>query len=169
MADVAEVDDKAPPTLAELLTLLPQQPPFRFIDEFLEVSERHSVARYTFRPDEPFYAGHFPKYPVTPGVILLEMMAQATQAFVIAWAIKAFGRSALDGAFGVFAGAEGVEFLQPVLPGTTLTAHCELIFSRMRLIRSRSELRDAQGRTVARATTTAAVMRTDERPLPHRR
>ena len=47
-------------TGATLLELLPQQEPFRFVDEIVEVDEEHIVARYTFRPDADFYRGHFP-------------------------------------------------------------------------------------------------------------
>ncbi len=60
----------------EVLELLPQQEPFRFVDEILEVDEDHIVARYRFRPDADFYRGHFPGDPITPGVILLESLAQ---------------------------------------------------------------------------------------------
>lgn len=41
---------------AQALALIPQRPPFRFIDELLELSPRHAVGRYTFREDESFYA-----------------------------------------------------------------------------------------------------------------
>ena len=56
-------------TGATLLELLPQQEPFRFVDEIVEVDEEHIVARYTFRPDADFYRGHFPGNPITPGVL----------------------------------------------------------------------------------------------------
>ena len=59
-------------TGATLLELLPQQEPFRFVDEIVEVDEEHIVARYTFRPDADFYRGHFPGNPITPGVLLTE-------------------------------------------------------------------------------------------------
>ena len=62
---------------AEVLALVPQQEPFRFIDEIVELDDEHIVARYTFRPDADFYRGHFPGNPITPGVILTETMAQA--------------------------------------------------------------------------------------------
>ena len=62
---------------AEVLAALPQQAPFRFLDEIVELDDEHIVARYTFRDDEDFYRGHFPGNPLTPGVILVETMAQA--------------------------------------------------------------------------------------------
>ena len=59
-----------------VLALLPQQEPFRFVDEILEVDDDHIVSRYTFRPEADFYRGHFPGNPITPGVLLIEAMAQ---------------------------------------------------------------------------------------------
>lgn len=157
-------DDKAPPTLAELVTLMPQKRPFLFIDEVLEVSDKHAVSRYTFRPDEYFYAGHFPGYPVTPGVILLEMMTQAAQPFIFNWAIPKYGRSGTKGIVCLFATAE-VEFLAPVFPGTTVTIRSELTYFRLGVIRARAETYDPSGVIVARGAANGAVRRTDGTPI----
>ena len=62
---------------AEVLAALPQKEPFRFLDEIVELDDEHIVARYTFREEADFYRGHFPGNPITPGVILIETMAQA--------------------------------------------------------------------------------------------
>ena len=59
-----------------ILAMVPQQHPFRFIEEILELDEEHIVGVYRFRSDEYFYRGHFPGLPITPGVILIETMAQ---------------------------------------------------------------------------------------------
>lgn len=59
-----------------ILNAVPQQHPFRFIDEILEMDENHIVGAYRFRKDECFYKGHFPGRPITPGVLLIETMAQ---------------------------------------------------------------------------------------------
>ncbi len=50
----------------EILALVPQQAPFRFIDNIVSVNEDGIVGQYTFKEDETFYAGHFPGQPVTP-------------------------------------------------------------------------------------------------------
>ena len=62
--------------IQEVLDLVPQQPPFRFIDEIIRLDEEQIVGAYRFREDEYFYRGHFPGRPITPGVILIEAMAQ---------------------------------------------------------------------------------------------
>ena len=72
-----------PLTPDQVLAMLPQQEPFRFVDHILELDEEHIVATYRFRPEADFYRGHFPGDPVTPGVILLEAVGQVG---VVAWA-----------------------------------------------------------------------------------
>ena len=64
-------------TKEEVLALVPQQEPFRFIDEIVELDAEHIVALHTFSPDAEFFRGHFPGNPITPGVILIETAAQA--------------------------------------------------------------------------------------------
>ena len=64
------------PSAEKILSLIPQQSPFRFIDELTFIDENRSEGSYTFKKDEYFYKGHFPDMPVTPGVILTECMAQ---------------------------------------------------------------------------------------------
>ena len=63
-------------TTTEILNLLPYSPPFLFADELVEISEDGAKGTYTYKPDEFFYQGHFTNFPITPGVILTETMAQ---------------------------------------------------------------------------------------------
>ena len=66
----------APLTPKQILTYIPQQAPFRFIDQILYVNENEISGTYKFKQHESFYAGHFPNKPITPGVILLESMCK---------------------------------------------------------------------------------------------
>jgi 3-hydroxyacyl-[acyl-carrier-protein] dehydratase len=61
---------------ALILKTVPQEPPFRFIEEIMELDGECITGAYRFRGDEYFYRGHFPGRPITPGVILIEAMAQ---------------------------------------------------------------------------------------------
>ena len=133
-------------TRARILDLLPQKPPFRFIDAIEELSTAHIVTRYTFKPDEFFYQGHFPGDPVTPGVILAEAMAQA--------GLVALGLYLLETARpGVsmrtlFSECQ-VEFLQVVRPLDTVVVRGELLFWRKNKVKSNVELRLANGELAA--------------------
>ena len=59
-----------------IIQLLPYQAPFLFVEELTYISEHRSEGYYTFKSDECFYQGHFKDKPITPGVILTEVMAQ---------------------------------------------------------------------------------------------
>ncbi len=62
--------------IAGILQLVPFQPPFRFIDEITYLDSDRIEGNFLLKEDLDFYRGHFPDFPVTPGVILTEIMAQ---------------------------------------------------------------------------------------------
>lgn len=62
--------------MEKLLQMMPQQEPFRFIDEITYIDDNRIEGCYCLDRNNNFYQGHFPGYPVTPGVILIEVMAQ---------------------------------------------------------------------------------------------
>lgn len=137
---------------AEVLERVPQAEPFRFVDEILEVDEDHIVARYTFRPEADFYRGHFPGNPVTPGVILLESMAQVS---VVALGVYLFalelGLEEVERRIALFTDAE-VEFGGLVKPGDRVTIRAKKVFFRRMKIRSEAEMRLDDGTLVCSAT-----------------
>jgi 3-hydroxyacyl-[acyl-carrier-protein] dehydratase len=61
----------------EIESLLPHRVPFLFVDHIDQADKERIVARHVFTEKEFFFAGHFPEYPVVPGVILVETMAQS--------------------------------------------------------------------------------------------
>ena len=124
---------------AAILAAVPQQEPFRFIDEIVEVDDEHIVAAYRFREDHDFYRGHFPGKPITPGVILIEAMAQAS---VVAHGLyllaKEKGMSEAERTLAVFTDAN-VEFAGMVPPGArVVTTGRKMFFRRMKF---RSDVR----------------------------
>ena len=61
----------------EVRKRLPHREPFLFIDEVLEVNDEFIEAKRFVSPDEDFFKGHFPNFPIMPGVLVLEAMAQS--------------------------------------------------------------------------------------------
>jgi len=124
----------------EVLALVPQQEPFRFIDEILELDDEHIVARYTFSPDHDFYRGHFPGNPITPGVILTETMAQAgVVAFGIYLYARQTSREEVAKLLTVFTDAN-VEFSGTVRPGDRVRTTGRVKFFRRRKLRAAVEM-----------------------------
>ena len=128
-----------------LLASVPQQWPFRFIDEILEVSDEHIVGRYRFRSDEFFYAGHFPDNPITPGVILIETLAQTG---VVALGLHLASR--IDGAkdlVTVFT-ETNVEFSGLVRPGDQVTVQARKVYFRRMKLKVQAEMKLEDGTVV---------------------
>ncbi len=138
----------APLAPAEVLALVPQQPPFRFIDEILELDSEHIVAGYRFPEDSDFYRGHFPGNPITPGVILVETMAQAgvVAQGIYLYALE-FSPEEVEKVVTVFTDAN-VEFSGQVLPGDRVTTTGRVKFFRRKKLRATVEMRKEDGSLV---------------------
>ncbi len=139
-------------TKEDIIELVPQQPPFRFIDDIIELSDDGIVSSYKFKPDETFYAGHFPGNPVTPGVILLETMAQTgVVAYGIYLASKQMTRDEIQKTLTVFTEAE-VEFTGLVRPGDRVVIRAKQIYFRRLKLKVEAEITLNNGEVVCSGT-----------------
>lgn len=139
-------------TPEQVLQALPQQPPFRFLDEILDLDDERIVGRYTFKHDEFFYRGHFPGDPVTPGVILTEAMAQTgVVALGLYLSAQTLPAEELSAWTTLFTECQ-MEFRLPVPPGEVVTMRGEKLFFRRMKLKSRVELYLADGRLAAEGT-----------------
>jgi len=95
----------------EIEKLLPHRQPFLFVDEIVQADEQKIVAKHVFTENECFFKGHFPEYPVVPGVILVETMAQSGGA-----GLRKLGIIG-DTALFFLATVDKVKFRRQVRPG----------------------------------------------------
>lgn len=95
----------------DIKSLLPHREPFLFVDAIISADDNGSVSEHTFTENEFFFKGHFPEYPVVPGVILCETMAQAGGAAL------SFQKKVPDGSLFFFASLDKVKFRNQVRPG----------------------------------------------------
>lgn len=114
---------------AEIEKLLPHRDPFLFVDTIDCNEEKQIIARHIFTEDEFFFRGHFPEYPVVPGVILIETMAQAGGAGLVKR--KIMGESALF----FLASVDKVKFRRQIRPGEEVTLVIENLRVSARMIK----------------------------------
>nr|WP_269533198.1 3-hydroxyacyl-ACP dehydratase FabZ [Chitinimonas sp. BJYL2] len=100
-----------------ILDHLPHRFPFLLIDRITElVPGERVVALKNVSYNEPFFVGHFPKYPVMPGVLIIEAMAQAAGVL----SFRTTGDKPKDGYLYLFAGIDNARFKAQVTPGDQL-------------------------------------------------
>ena len=103
----------------EIESLIPHREPFLFVDEIIEASQEKIIAKRMFAENEHFFKGHFPEYPVVPGVILVETMAQSGGA-----GLRKLGVIGDDGLF-FLATVDKVKFRRQVRPGEEVRSEIE--------------------------------------------
>lgn len=153
-----------PQLVRQVLSLIPQQRPFRFIDEITGMDEKQITATYRFREDEYFYEGHFPGHPVTPGVILIETMAQAG---VVALGIgllllKGIAEEEIRKMKTLFTFAESVEFTGMVAPGEKVIVRGEKIYFRKGNIKTEVSIARESGESVCSGVLMGTGVKFDE-------
>lgn len=108
----------------QIMEVIPHRDPFLLIDEVLEMEQgKRVVARKYMREDDYWFKGHFPEKPVTPGVLMVEMLAQAGAVCILS-------QPEFNGKIALFAGIDKVKFRRQVVPGDVLDLEVEIISQR---------------------------------------
>jgi 3-hydroxyacyl-[acyl-carrier-protein] dehydratase len=138
--------------IQEILDLLPHRYPFLLIDRVVEFERgKRLVAIKNVTINEPFFQGHFPGYPIMPGVLVIEAMAQAG-AIIMMTEIPDREKK-----LAVFTGIERAKFRRPVTPGDQLRIEVEVLAFKSRL--GRMEARAfVDGKLACQATLTCQIV-----------
>ncbi|MAN58328.1 MAG: hydroxymyristoyl-ACP dehydratase [Flavobacteriaceae bacterium] len=131
-----------------LIDLLPYGPEFRFVDLIHSVSESEIVGEFTFRKSLSFYQHHFLQNPVTPGVILVECMAQiglvCLGIYLTQQNTETRGNIALSNA--------NIDFLHPVLLGEKVTVRAAKVYFRFGKLKCNVSMENETGLRVCAGT-----------------
>jgi 3-hydroxyacyl-[acyl-carrier-protein] dehydratase len=104
----------------DIQRIIPHRYPFLLVDRIIEMEwGKRAVGIKNVSANEPFFAGHFPDYPVMPGVLIIEAIAQVG-------AVAVLGMPENKGKIAFFAGVDEVRFKRQVLPGDTLRIEVQL-------------------------------------------
>lgn len=128
----------------EIITKLPYSKPFLFVDEILSINEDGVEGSYTFDENLDFYKGHFKDNPVTPGIILIEVMAQI--------GVVCLGIFLMNDTFtkntSIALTSSEIEFLKPVYPNEKVVVISEKIYFRFGKLKCKVILKNEKGEEV---------------------
>ena len=135
----------------QILTKLPYTKPFLFVDELISISENTVEGKYTFTEDSYFYQGHFENNPVTPGVILVECMAQIG---VVCLGIYLLGEAAeiAETEPKIALSSHQMDFYKPVFPNETVTVISEKEYFRFHKLKCSVKMLNETGALVAKGS-----------------
>jgi 3-hydroxyacyl-[acyl-carrier-protein] dehydratase len=145
---------KTPLDIVEIMAILPHRYPFLLIDRVIEMERKvRIVALKNVTINEPHFTGHFPDYPIMPGVLTIEAMAQAGGALLL----TEFSDEERAGKLMVFTGIEEARFRRPVLPGDQLRIEVTVVNWRSRAVKMKGEC-SVDGKIVCDATITCQLV-----------
>jgi beta-hydroxyacyl-ACP dehydratase FabZ len=105
----------------QIRQILPHRYPFLLVDRIIEMDETHIVGIKNVTANEPFFQGHFPDFPVMPGVLIVEAMAQTAGVQVLS------GIPDRDRKLVFLVSVDAARFRRPVVPGDQLRIEMKVI------------------------------------------
>lgn len=155
----ADMASKSTLDIQEIMRLLPHRPPMLLIDRLTEICGNQSARGIkAVSMSDPVFAGHFPNFPVMPGVLIIEAMAQTAGALVM----HGLGLSA-GARIVYFMTVDKARFRRPVVPGDRLEIPVKLLRSRGTVFRYAGEAY-VDGKLCAEAEFSAMIADPADKP-----
>ena len=138
----------------EIISRLPYSKPFLFVDEIINIDENGVEGTYTFDETLDFYKGHFKDNPITPGVILTEVMAQI--------GLGCLGIFLLDDSFNKMTSialtSTEIEFLKPVFPNEKVIVISEKVYFRFGKLKCKVKMINEKEELVCMGTIAGMIV-----------
>tara|TARA_A100000171_G_scaffold50588_1_gene62399 strand:- start:777 stop:1229 length:453 start_codon:yes stop_codon:yes gene_type:complete len=134
----------------DILKNLPYTKPFLFVENLTSVTEDRAEGTYTFAEDEFFYKGHFKDNPVTPGVILVECMAQIGLVCLGVFLLKDSTEEKQNEHLQIALSSHQVDFYKPVFPKEKVTVISEKVYFRFNKLKCNVTMLNESGELVAK-------------------
>ncbi|MEM1214168.1 MAG: hydroxymyristoyl-ACP dehydratase [Bacteroidota bacterium] len=135
----------------QIINLLPYRSPFLFVDELAEVTDESAIGYYTYPEDAYFYEGHFKDYPVTPGVLLAETMAQIGLV-CLGIHLLAQQLTNTDEAPAIALSSQAVDYFLPVYPGERVRVVSQKQYFRFKKLKCQVSMYNAKDELVCKGT-----------------
>lgn len=137
----------------EILSKLPYSKPFLFVDEIVSITENGIEGYFTFNEHLDFYKGHFKDNPITPGVILIETMAQIGLVCFGIFLLKDETKT-LNFALT----SSEIEFLKPVFPNEKVTVVSEKVYFRFGKLKCKVKMMNTKNEEVCSGTISGMLV-----------
>jgi 3-hydroxyacyl-[acyl-carrier-protein] dehydratase len=141
---------------SQIINNLPYQAPFLFVDALTEISEKGITGNYTFKETAFFYEGHFKENPITPGVLLIETMAQIGVVCLGIYLLK--NEISSDKKPKIALTSSQVDFFIPVLPKENVTVISEKEYYRFNKLKCTVKMLNTKNELVCRGTISGMII-----------
>jgi 3-hydroxyacyl-[acyl-carrier-protein] dehydratase len=138
----------------EILSKLPYSKPFLFVDKILRIDEDGVEGEYTFNEELDFYKGHFKDNPVTPGVILTEVMAQIGLVCLGVFLLK----NQFNNKTSIALTSTDIEFLKPVFPNEKVIVISQKIYFRFGKLKCKVSMKNKRNEEVCNGTIAGMIV-----------
>ena len=150
-AAASPLEGKNELSITEIQQIIPHRYPFLLVDRVIQIERKKKiVALKSVTINEPFFQGHFPDYPIMPGVLIVEAMAQAGGTLLLTEVPDRADKVM------VFGGIERAKFRKPVVPGDQLRMEVEVIVWRSNAVKMEGKA-FVEGKLVCEATISCAL------------